>query len=181
MVVETIRNWGKKIFFLQIFEKYEAWAFKRTPSHPNWLKIHREPPLQTSPPKTKFSKNPKIMRIWNHTLDLKIFKNEILKKMQKFDFCKKCLRIILTMFEDKPFGLGIVWIYFGRLQASEHIFSPQRCIFWQKPTNEAKFSSKIPFLAWKNAIFDFWVKNTALQASKCISELGNRQNIPEII
>ena len=47
----------RKNKFFQVFEKYKAWAFKRTPSHPNWLKIHREPPLQTSPPKTKFSKS----------------------------------------------------------------------------------------------------------------------------
>jgi len=33
----------------------------------------------------------------------------------------------------------------------------------------------------KIAIFYFWSKNTPQNASKCISELGNRKNIPEIL
>ena len=72
--------------------------------------------------------------------------------MQNFDFSKKLFRIILVMFERKPFGLGIVWMCFGSLQASEHIFLAQGAIFWQKLTNEAKLSSKMPFLARKMGV-----------------------------
>ena len=71
---------------------------------------------------------------------------------------------------------------FGSLQASEHIFEQlKEAYFLQKYANVVKFSSKMLFLAWKNYIFDFWRKNTPQDASKCISELGNRKNIPEMI
>jgi len=65
--------------------------------------------------------------------------------MQNFDFSKKLFRMILVMFWRKPFGLGIVWMCLKSLQTSEHIFLAQRSILWQQPTNQAKFSSKMPF------------------------------------
>jgi len=76
--------------------------------------------------------------------------------------------------------LGIVWMCFGTLKASEYIILVQGGIFRQKHTNQAKFSSKMLFSAWKNDIFDFLAKKTPQDASKCNSELGNRQNTFEI-
>ena len=67
------------------------------------------------------------------------------KKMQNFDFCKKLPRIILVMFQRKPFGLGIFETCFFTLLASEHIFLPQGGIFLQKCPRQAKFSSKMAF------------------------------------
>ena len=94
--------------------------------------------------------------------------------MQNFDFCKKLPRIILVMFQRKPFGLGIFETCFFTLLASEHIFLPQGGLFLQKRPIRAKFSSEMTFSEDKNANFDFERENVPQNASKCVFELGNR-------
>ena len=80
-----------------------------------------------------------------------------MKKKQNFDFSKKLSKIIYfgdVLAQTLWFGdsLDVFW----ELAGLKTHFLAQGSIFWQKPTNEAKFSSKMSFLAWKNDMFDFW-------------------------
>ena len=102
------------------------------------------------------------------------------KKCKILTFQKSCLKSFWWCFSANP----LVWGYFGCVlwacKPQNTFFGTKRPIF-AKIFQDSKFSSKMLFFAWKTCIFDFWGKNTPQDASKCISGLGNRKNIPETI
>ena len=121
-------------------------------THPNWSKTRRVCQKTTYPSLNRDFLTNFILRNFqlsfpaeNEMENHHFPKSKNWKKMQNFDFCKKLPRIILVMFQRKPFGLGIFETCFFTLPASEHIFLPQGGIFLQKCPRQAKFSSKMAF------------------------------------
>ena len=109
--------------------------------------------------------------IWHFEIFQKIKNHHFFAK--KF-FYKKCKIIMIVADFIKILRLGTLSMCFCTLQASEHIFSPQRGVILNKTPSLTKFSCKMAFLRGKNAFFDFESKNTPQDASKCVFELGNR-------